>query len=64
MEATCVMDPCLFGGTCVADPSTGSYSCVCAFGFMGPNCETAINITLPLFTGVCTAYTLAIRPTI
>ncbi|XP_041840432.1 zonadhesin, like [Melanotaenia boesemani] len=37
----CLSSPCLNGGTCV-EASSSSYTCQCAEGFKGTNCETEI----------------------
>ena len=39
----CIDAPCLNGGTCVSEIEEG-YACVCADGFEGQNCETAIEV--------------------
>ena len=35
----CAIDPCENGGSCVH--LTNEYSCICAAGFEGANCETS-----------------------
>ncbi|XP_060084307.1 MAM and LDL-receptor class A domain-containing protein 1-like, partial [Ylistrum balloti] len=35
----CHGDPCLNGGTCVADNTANGYTCSCAFFYEGDNCE-------------------------
>lgn len=34
----CANDPCVNGGTCHGE--VGRYTCVCAAGYEGTNCET------------------------
>ena len=35
----CDSNPCLNGGTCI-DKANGKYSCVCAIGWKGDQCES------------------------
>ncbi|CAG08296.1 unnamed protein product [Tetraodon nigroviridis] len=50
--APCLGAPCQNNGTCVSD-ATGSYLCMCPYGFKGQNCEIPINacISLPCSNG-------------
>uniref|UniRef100_A0A674MNH8 Slit homolog 3 (Drosophila) n=1 Tax=Takifugu rubripes TaxID=31033 RepID=A0A674MNH8_TAKRU len=50
--APCLGTPCQNNGTCVSD-ATGSYHCICPYGFKGQNCEIPINacISLPCSNG-------------
>ena len=39
----CASNPCGNGGTC--EDKDNEYSCECAAGFLGVNCETSTNYT-------------------
>ena len=45
----CLTSPCLHDGTC--NNTEGSYHCICAMGWSGPNCEIG-NISLSFFLSV------------
>lgn len=35
----CFSNPCSMGSTCVSNPQTGSFSCICPFGLTGLTCN-------------------------
>ena len=48
----CSSNPCMNGGTC--GDEVNSYSCLCATGYMGENCEIGMcYITKVVCTFVC-----------
>ena len=40
----CISAPCLYGGTCMDEP--GGYSCTCAAGYTGTECQTGLYIKI------------------
>lgn len=52
-SSACMPNPCSQGSTCVIDPQTGSFSCICPFGLTGRTCTTIVmppNTTPTSFT--------------
>jgi len=48
----CHSNPCLNGGIC-SRTSVNSYTCVCTYGFQGPNCAIQIDpcVSAPCYNG-------------
>ena len=39
LDSNCSTNPCLNGATCTATGSGSSYTCTCAAGYSGTNCQ-------------------------
>lgn len=61
VEDSCVTDlcsaaPCQNGGTCTNSADFSTYTCACASGFTGVNCEITIDLNCDFESGICPSW--------